>query len=179
MLLWNTSKNKICNLHLLSFTSESARWPYWFYIELSPPHFTTKLRPWLCMSNMWTKCSFDNTVNLDTFGAMFLRSVTLSYTYYIPTNSYASTDNPVQNWFKIAQFLHLFFHWHLTDSSLLYHWHWGSSKYLPLSGKHERKIVWRTHLHLDHCFLAFFWFTPDIICCIPLYPIMNVWPLWQ
>jgi len=49
MLLWNTSKNKICSLYLQSFTSESARWPYWFYIELSPPHFTTKLRPWSWM----------------------------------------------------------------------------------------------------------------------------------
>ena len=40
-------KNKIGNLYLQNFTSASARWLYWFYIKLSPPHFTTKLRPWL------------------------------------------------------------------------------------------------------------------------------------
>jgi len=40
-------KNKIGNLYLQNFTAASARWLYWFYIKLSPPHFTTKLRPWL------------------------------------------------------------------------------------------------------------------------------------
>jgi len=38
-------KNKIGNLHSQNFTSASARWLYWFHIKLSPPHFTTKLRP--------------------------------------------------------------------------------------------------------------------------------------
>ena len=41
----NTCKNKIGNLYLQNFTFPSARWLYWFYIKLSPPHFTTKLRP--------------------------------------------------------------------------------------------------------------------------------------
>ena len=40
-------KNKVGNLYLQNFTSASARWLYWFYIKLSPPHFTTKLRPCL------------------------------------------------------------------------------------------------------------------------------------
>ena len=39
-------KNKIGNLYLQNFTSASARWLYWFYTKLSPPHFTTKLPPW-------------------------------------------------------------------------------------------------------------------------------------
>jgi len=39
-------KNKVGNLYLQNFTSASARWLCWFYIKLSPPHFTTKLLPW-------------------------------------------------------------------------------------------------------------------------------------
>ena len=35
----------IGNLYLQNFTSASGRWLYWFYIKLSPPHFTTNLRP--------------------------------------------------------------------------------------------------------------------------------------
>ena len=40
-------KNKIGNLYLLNCTSESTRWLHWFRTKLSPPHFTTKLRPYL------------------------------------------------------------------------------------------------------------------------------------
>ena len=39
-------KNKVGNLYLQNITSASARRLCWFYIKLSPPHFTTKLRPW-------------------------------------------------------------------------------------------------------------------------------------
>ena len=37
-------KNKVGNLYLQNFTSASARWVCWFYIKVSPLHFTTKLR---------------------------------------------------------------------------------------------------------------------------------------
>jgi len=37
--------NKVGNLYLQNFTSASAGWLCWFCIKLSPPHFTTKLRP--------------------------------------------------------------------------------------------------------------------------------------
>ena len=40
-------KNKIGNLYLYNCTSESTRWLYWFRTELSPPHFTKKLHPYL------------------------------------------------------------------------------------------------------------------------------------
>jgi len=37
-------KNKIGHLYLQNFTSASVLRLYWFYIKVSPTHFTTKLR---------------------------------------------------------------------------------------------------------------------------------------
>ena len=39
-----TPLKKIGNLYLQNFTSASARRLYWFYIKLSPPHFTKKFK---------------------------------------------------------------------------------------------------------------------------------------